>query len=47
MVDTVFEGSIRDKSCIETYNFLRSHAIHHNLHNKEKDTRQTSNHSLL
>jgi hypothetical protein len=39
-VDTVFEELVRNKSFIETCNFLRSHAVRHDQQNKEKATRQ-------
>jgi hypothetical protein len=42
MVDTVFEELVRNKSFIETCNFLRSHAIRHDQQNKEKATRQVN-----
>jgi hypothetical protein len=42
MVDTVFEELIRNKSIIETCNFLRSHAVRHDQQTKEKATRQVN-----
>jgi len=40
MVDTVFEELVRNKTFIETCNFLRSHAIRHDQQNKERIARQ-------
>ena len=40
MVDTVFEELVRNKTFIETCNFLRSHAIRHDQQNKERTARQ-------
>jgi hypothetical protein len=42
-VDTVFEGLVSDKSCIKSYNFLRSHAIRLDQQYKEKAARQIHN----
>jgi hypothetical protein len=39
-VDTVFEALVNDKSFTEACNFLRSHAIRHDQHSKEKGARQ-------
>jgi hypothetical protein len=36
LIDTVFEELVSDKSCIETYNLLRSHAIRLDHQYKEK-----------
>jgi hypothetical protein len=43
MVDTGFEELVSDKPFIETFNFLRSHAIRHDQQNKEKRKRQIHN----
>ena len=43
MVDTVFEELVRNKSYIETCNFLRSHAVRHDQQTKDKATRQVNN----
>jgi hypothetical protein len=40
MVYTVFEELVRDKTSVETCDFLRSHAIRHDQQNKENATRQ-------
>jgi hypothetical protein len=40
LVDTVLEELVSDKSFIETYNFLRSHAIRLDQQYKEKSSRQ-------
>jgi hypothetical protein len=42
MMDTVFEELVRNKTFIETCNFLRSHAVCHDQQNKEKATRQVN-----
>jgi hypothetical protein len=42
MVDTVFKGLVRSKSFIETCNFIRSHAMHHDQQSKEKATIQVN-----
>jgi hypothetical protein len=42
MVDTIFEELVRNKSFIETYNFLRSHAVRHDQQFKDKATRQVN-----
>jgi hypothetical protein len=42
MVGTVFEELVRNKSFIETCNFLRSHAVRHDQQNKDKATRQVN-----
>jgi hypothetical protein len=42
MIDTVFEELVRNKSCIETCNFFRSHAVHHDQQTKDKATRQVN-----
>jgi hypothetical protein len=42
MVDTVLEELVRNKSFIETCNFLRSHAVRHDQHTKDKSTRQVN-----
>jgi hypothetical protein len=47
LVDTVFEELVRDKSLIETCNFLRSHAIRLDQQYKEKAARQIHNASQL
>jgi hypothetical protein len=47
LVDTVFEELVSDKSCIETYNFLRLHAIRLDQQYKEKAARQIHNSSKL
>jgi hypothetical protein len=47
LVDTVFEELVSDKSFIETYNFLRSHAIRLDQQYKEKAARQIHNTSQL
>jgi hypothetical protein len=41
LVDTFFEEQVIDKSFVETYNFLRSHAIRLDQQYKEKAARQT------
>jgi hypothetical protein len=43
LVDTVLEELVSDKSFIETYNFLRSHAIRLDQQYKEKSARQIHN----
>jgi hypothetical protein len=43
LVDTIFEELVSDKSFIETYNFLRSHAIRLDQQYKEKAARQIHN----
>ena len=43
MLDTVFEELVRNKSFIETCNFLRSHAVRHDQQTKDKATRQVNN----
>jgi hypothetical protein len=40
LVDTVIEDLVSNKSFIETYNFLISHAIRYDHSNKEKAARQ-------
>jgi hypothetical protein len=47
LVDTVFEELVSDKSFVETYNFLRSHAIRLDQPCKEKAARQIHNTSQL
>jgi hypothetical protein len=47
LVDTFFEELVIDKSFIETYNFLRSHAIRLDQQYKEKSARQIHNTSQL
>jgi hypothetical protein len=47
LVDTVFEELVSDKSCIETYNLLRSHAIRLDQKYKEKAARKIHNTSKL
>jgi hypothetical protein len=42
LVDTVFEELVRNKSLIETCNFLRSHAVSHHQQTKDKATRQVN-----
>jgi hypothetical protein len=39
MVDTAFEALVNDRSFLETYNLLRSHAIRHDQQAKEKNAR--------
>jgi hypothetical protein len=39
MVDIVFEELVKNKSFVETYNFLRSHGVCHDKKNKDKATR--------
>jgi hypothetical protein len=36
LVDTLFEELVNEKSSIETYNFLRSHAIRHDQQHKKR-----------
>jgi predicted aspartyl protease len=43
MVDTGFEELVSDKPFIETFNFLRSHAIRHDQQNEEKSKIQIHN----
>jgi hypothetical protein len=43
----MFEELVSDKSCIETYNLLRSHAIRLDQQYKEKSARQIHNASKL
>jgi hypothetical protein len=38
-VDTIFEALASDKSFLETFNFLRSHAIRCDQQNKEENAR--------
>jgi hypothetical protein len=40
IVDTAFEALVCDKSFLETFKFLRSHAIRYDQQNKEKNARQ-------
>jgi hypothetical protein len=40
LVAMVFDKLDSDKSCMETYNFLRSHAIRHDQQKKGKNGRQ-------
>jgi hypothetical protein len=47
LVDTVFEELVSDKSFMETYNFLRSHAIRLDQQYKEKAARQIHKASQL
>jgi hypothetical protein len=42
MLDTVPEELVRNKSFIETCNFLRSHSVCHDQQDKEKATRQVN-----
>jgi hypothetical protein len=42
MVDTVFDELVRNKSFIETSNFLRSHDIRHDQQTNDKATRQVN-----
>jgi hypothetical protein len=47
LVDAMFEELVSDESCIETCNFLRSHAIRLDQQYKEKAARQIHNASKL
>jgi hypothetical protein len=47
LVDTVFEELVSDKSFVETFNFLRSHAIRLDQQYKVKAARQIQNTSQL
>jgi hypothetical protein len=42
MVDTVFEEQVRNKPLIETWNFLRSHAVRHDQQTKDKATKHVN-----
>ena len=43
MVDKVFEELVSDKSFIDTFNFIRSHAIRHDQQNIEMGAREIHN----